>query len=203
MLTSCPGCSEWLVLCRSPTLPRLLSVAAVILTLQIQQLQSGLCYERETSNIKIPQEQVRHQEGILVDDIVTGFSLYILLLCCCFCSIKSLHSCFELRPSYLWLERSQAWQETGPKAGLITSETTTETILPLASSPHHWEHHRQPSRAYLLLTGLTALHMQLSDIKGQEEMISITQTEPTCSPKMWKSLWCLNHLFCNPFLPAH
>lgn len=57
-------------------------VAAVILTLQIQQLQSGLCYERETCNIKIAQEQVRHQEGILVDDTVTGFSLYILLLCC-------------------------------------------------------------------------------------------------------------------------
>lgn len=80
-------------------------VATVILTLQIQQLQSGLRYERETCNIKIPQEQVRHQEGILIDDSVPGFSLYILLLCCCFCSIKYLRSCFELRPSYLWLER--------------------------------------------------------------------------------------------------
>lgn len=124
-----------------------------------QQLQFGFCYKRETCNIKIPQKQVKHQEGTPVDDTVTGFSLYILL-CCFFCSIKSMHSCFELRSSYLWLERVTSMAGNWTKSRTDHTRNYHRNHTASGSKPTSL---RAPqaarTQAHLLLTNLTTLHM--------------------------------------------
>lgn len=92
--------------------------------------------------------------------LLLGLVCAFLLLCCFFCSIKSLHSCFELHPSYLWLVRvtSMAGNWTKSRTDHIrnyhrnhTASGSKPASLRTSQAVH--------TQAHLLLTGLTALHM--------------------------------------------